>query len=148
MKRIIIQKLDLYSDSSYSTLVGGIENVVVETREISVEENDVEVDDGQNSTESYVVGMTIRSRNDTFTGGSEDGNSILGYTDIATQGEKVNKLYPKMVGAPNSVDLDMGGMEITGRKRFDNGRVELELSGQLEVIDLADGIDNVTATGS
>tara|TARA_Y100000034_G_C6680083_1_gene298948 strand:- start:201 stop:647 length:447 start_codon:yes stop_codon:yes gene_type:complete len=148
MAKIIIQKVNVYTGSVGGTLIGAINDVVVDSRELSVEPNQVTVDDGRNINESYTVNPTFRTRSTNFEGGSADGTAILSNAVISTDGTLPTEAYLEFVGAPNSVDIETGAMYINGHEAFDNGRTEIVLSGSLEVITASDGLTSNTASGS
>lgn len=150
MAKIIIQKVNVYTGSIGGTLIGAINDVVVDSRELSVEPNQVTVDDGRNINESYTTNVTFRTRSTTFDGGSADTQSILGGTNstVSIDGTLPTESYLEFVGAPNSVDIETGAMYINGHEAFDNGRTEIVLSGSLEVITASDGLTSNTASGS
>lgn len=150
MAKIIIQKVNVYTGSVGGTLIGAINDVVVDSREINVEPNQVEVEDGQNINESYTVSMTMRTRTSTFDGGSADGQAILGGTNstVSVDGTLPTKSYVEFVGASNSIDIESGAVYLNGYEAFDNGRNEIVLTGQLEVITASDGMTSNTASGS
>lgn len=153
MAKIIIQKVNVYTGSVGGTLIGSISDVVVDSRELSVEPNQVTIDNNQMINESYTVNPTFRTRSSNFdddVSASADGQAILGGTNstVSVDGTLPTKSYLEFVGASNSIDIETGAMYINGYEAFDNGRSEIVLMGQMEVITASDGLTSNTASGS
>ena len=132
-------KLVFQSVESYDTndvLRGVIKGIVSDSVELSIEKNDVVIEDGQSLTESYNGSFTFRTINTTYEAGSGTAatNNILdGGNSLITAGQQSTKSYLVFKGL-GSTDITTGDAYLSGHIDVSNGRQEVVITGNIEVI--------------
>lgn len=143
MSKIIIQKMELYSDNTLSTLVGTFDELITDSLTFFPEKNDVVIEDGQTITESYNVPFEMRMRKREYADNGGTDRDIFTYASspISTDGDPDTKYYIKLVGVTNGYHIELkGGMYVNGYLDFSNGRLETVLQGNIEVESAATGV--------
>jgi len=125
MARLIFESAEILDPSNNDNSEGVVSGITVEGVEITKEPSTVDVENGRTINESFTGGITIRSVNTTFDGGS----SILDSTYVSTDGSiPANEAKLKLNGASGSHDIVTGPVYIMGHEDFTNGRLEVVLS--------------------
>ena len=133
-KKLVFQSVESYDTSN--TLNGVIKGIVSDSVELSIDKNDVVIEDGQSLTESYNGSFTFRTINTTYEAGSEpaQGQAILGgAASLISAGQQTTKSYLKFKGL-GSTDITTGHAYLSGHIDVSNGRQEVVITGNIEVI--------------
>jgi hypothetical protein len=145
--KLVFQSVELYNTGD--TLIGVIKGILPDSIQFSPERNDVVIEDGQTITESYTVPIEFRTKNTTYESGSGDaaGNAILDGTDsLITAGSQSTKSYLKFKGLNptgtdgDSHDIVTGDAYLSGHIDVSNGRREVVITGNIEVITASAGV--------
>ena len=138
--KLVFQSVELYNTSN--TKVGVIKGIVADSIEMSIDKNDVVIEDGQSLTESYNASITFRTINTAYESGSEpaEGQDILGGADsLISAGQQSTKSYLKFKGL-DSTDITSGHAYLSGHIDVSNGRQEVVITGNIEVITASNGL--------
>lgn len=153
--KLVFQSVELYNTSD--TLIGVIKGILPDSIQFSPERNDVVIEDGQTITESYTVPIEFRTKNATYeTGsGSAAGNAILdGTNSLITAGSQSTKSYLKFKGLNptgtdgDSHDIVTGDAYLSGHIDVSNGRREVVITGNIEVITASAGVTSATVAAN
>lgn len=153
--KLVFQSVELYNTSD--TLIGVIKGILPDSIQFSPERNDVVIEDGQTITESYTVPIEFRTKNTTYeTGsGSAAGNAILdGTNSLITAGSQSTKSYLKFKGLNptgtdgDSHDIVTGDAYLSGHIDVSNGRREVVITGNIEVITASAGVTSATVAAN
>ena len=108
---------------------------------MSIDKNDVVIEDGQSLTESYNASITFRTINTAYESGSEPAQAqdILGAASLVSAGQQSTKSYVKFKGL-DSTDITSGHAYLSGHIDVSNGRREVVITGNIEVITASDGL--------
>ena len=145
--KLVFQSVELYNTGD--TLIGVIKGILPDSIQFSPERNDVVIEDGQTITESYTVPIEFRTKNTTYETGSGDaaGYAILdGTNSLITAGSQSTKSYLKFKGLNptgtdgDSHDIVTGDAYLSGHIDVSNGRREVVITGNLEVITASAGV--------
>jgi hypothetical protein len=132
--KLVFQSVELYNTSN--TKVGVIKGIVADSIEMSIDKNDVVIEDGQSLTESYNGSFTFRTINTAYESGSEpaEGQDILGgAASLISAGQQTTKSYLKFKGL-GPTDITTGHAYLSGHIDVSNGRQEVVITGNIEVI--------------
>ena len=132
--KLVFQSVESYNTGN--TLIGIIKGIVADSVELSIEKNDVVIEDGQSLTESYNGSFTFRTINTTYEAGSGTAatNNILdGGNSLITAGQQSTKSYLVFKGL-GSTDITTGDAYLSGHIDVSNGRQEVVITGNIEVI--------------
>jgi len=149
--KLVFQSVELYNTSD--TLIGVIKGILPDSIQFSPERNDVVIEDGQTITESYTVPIEFRTKNTTYEAGSGTaaGNPILdGTNSLITAGSQSTKSYLKFKGLNptgtdgDSHDIVTGDAYLSGHIDVSNGRREVVITGNIEVITASAGVTSAT----
>lgn len=165
MSKLIISQIDVFTGAfgtdSGSSYIGSIKDFTVDGLQYFPEPNQVTVEDGQTINKSYNVPIEIRTRKLTF----EDGTQVAdnsGTTNGAANNENLltgsnspfmvddasdskTECFLRFVTQGTGVnDLKTGGVVLNGYQDFSNGRREVVLQGNIEVITASDGVGQET----
>jgi len=153
--KLVFQSVELYNTSD--TLIGVIKGILPDSIQFSPERNDVVIEDGQTITESYTVPIEFRTKNTTYESGSGDaaGNAILdGTNSLITAGSQSTKSYLKFKGLNptgtdgDSHDIVTGDAYLSGHIDVSNGRREVVITGNIEVITASAGVTSATVAAN
>lgn len=153
--KLVFQSVELYNTSD--TLIGVIKGILPDSIQFSPERNDVVIEDGQTITESYTVPIEFRTKNTTYESGSGDaaGNPILdGANSLITAGSQSTKSYLKFKGLNptgtdgDSHDIVTGDAYLSGHIDVSNGRREVVITGNIEVITASAGVTSATVAAN
>ena len=153
--KLVFQSVELYNTSD--TLIGVIKGILPDSIQFSPERNDVFIEDGQTITESYTVPIEFRTKNTTYETGSGDaaGNAILdGANSLITAGSQSTKSYLKFKGLNptgtdgDSHDIVTGDAYLSGHIDVSNGRREVVITGNIEVITASAGVTSATVAAN
>jgi hypothetical protein len=153
--KLVFQSVELYNTSD--TLIGVIKGILPDSIQFSPERNDVVIEDGQTITESYTVPIEFRTKNTTYETGSGDaaGNAILdGTNSLITAGSQSTKSYLKFKGLNptgtdgDSHDIVTGDAYLSGHIDVSNGRREVVITGNIEVITASAGVTSATVAAN
>jgi len=153
--KLVFQSVELYNTSD--TLIGVIKGILPDSIQFSPERNDVVIEDGQTITESYTVPIEFRTKNTTYETGSGDaaGNAILdGANSLITAGSQSTKSYLKFKGLNptgtdgDSHDIVTGDAYLSGHIDVSNGRREVVITGNIEVITASAGVTSATVAAN
>ena len=149
--KLVFQSVEVYNTSN--VLVGVIKGILPDSIQFSPERNDVVIEDGQTITESYTVPIEFRTKNTTYEAGSGNaaGDSIIddGAVDNGTTispSQPTVKSYLKFKGLnPSGTDGDShnittGHAYLSGHIDVSNGRREVVITGNIEVITASAGV--------
>ena len=115
------------------------------------------IEDGQTITESYTVPIEFRTKNTTYETGSGDaaGNAILdGTNSLITAGSQSTKSHLKFKGLNptgtdgDSHDIVTGDAYLSGHIDVSNGRREVVITGNIEVITASAGVTSATVAAN
>lgn len=163
MSKLIISQIDVFTGAfgttSPSSYIGSIKDFTVDGLQYFPEPNQVTVEDGQTINESYNVPIEIRTRKLTYesgtlvqdsSGGSpatgaSNGESILTHASspimVDDASDSKTECFLRFVTQGTGVnDLKTGGVVLNGYQDFSNGRREVVLQGNIEVITASDGV--------
>ena len=153
--KLVFQSVELYNTSD--TLIGVVKGILPDSIQFSPERNDVVIEDGQTITESYTVPIEFRTKNTTYEGGSgtAGGNAILdGANSLITAGSQSTKSYLKFKGLNptgtdgDSHDIVTGDAYLSGHIDVSNGRREVVITGNIEVITASAGVTSATVAAN
>jgi len=153
--KLVFQSVELYNTGD--TLIGVIKGILPDSIQFSPERNDVVIEDGQTITESYTVPIEFRTKNTTYETGSGDaaGNAILdGTNSLITAGSQSTKSYLKFKGLNptgtdgDSHDIVTGDAYLSGHIDVSNGRREVVITGNIEVITASAGVTSATVAAN
>jgi hypothetical protein len=153
--KLVFQSVELYNTSD--TLIGVIKGILPDSIQFSPERNDVVIEDGQTITESYTVPIEFRTKNTTYETGSGDaaGFAILdGTNSLITAGSQSTKSYLKFKGLNptgtdgDSHDIVTGDAYLSGHIDVSNGRREVVITGNIEVITASAGVTSATVAAN
>lgn len=153
--KLVFQSVELYNTSD--TLIGVIKGILPDSIQFSPERNDVVIEDGQTITESYTVPIEFRTKNTTYETGSGDaaGYAILdGTNSLITAGSQSTKSYLKFKGLNptgtdgDSHDIVTGDAYLSGHIDVSNGRREVVITGNIEVITASAGVTSATVAAN
>jgi len=153
--KLVFQSVELYNTSD--TLIGVIKGILPDSIQFSPERNDVVIEDGQTITESYTVPIEFRTKNTTYEAGSGTaaGNAILdGTNSLITAGSQSTKSYLKFKGLNptgtdgDSHDIVTGDAYLSGHIDVSNGRREVVITGNIEVITASAGVTSATVAAN
>jgi len=153
--KLVFQSVELYNTSD--TLIGVIKGILPDSIQFSPERNDVVIEDGQTITESYTVPIEFRTKNTTYETGSGTaaGNAILdGANSLITAGSQSTKSYLKFKGLNptgtdgDSHDIVTGDAYLSGHIDVSNGRREVVITGNIEVITASAGVTSATVAAN
>lgn len=153
--KLVFQSVELYNTSD--TLIGVIKGILPDSIQFSPERNDVVIEDGQTITESYTVPIEFRTKNTTYETGSGDaaGYAILdGANSLITAGSQSTKSYLKFKGLNptgtdgDSHDIVTGDAYLSGHIDVSNGRREVVITGNIEVITASAGVTSATVAAN
>jgi hypothetical protein len=161
MSKLIISQIDVFTGAfgttSPSSYIGSIKDFTVDGLQYFPEPNQVTVEDGQTINESYNVPIEIRTRklafengtqvadsSGTTTGAANNENLLTGYNSpfmVDDASDSKTECFLRFVTQGASVsDLKTGGVVLNGYQDFSNGRREVVLQGNIEVITASDGV--------
>ena len=138
--KLVFQSVESYNTGN--TLIGIIKGIVADSVELSIEKNDVVIEDGQSLTESYNGSFTFRTINTTYEAGSGTAatNNILdGANSLITAGQQTTKSYLKFKGL-GSTDITTGHAYLSGHIDVSNGRQEVVITGNIEDVQASNAI--------
>ena len=153
--KLVFQSVELYNTGD--TLIGVIKGILPDSIQFSPERNDVVIEDGQTITESYTVPIEFRTKNTTYETGSGTaaGNAILdGANSLITAGSQSTKSYLKFKGLNptgtdgDSHDIVTGDAYLSGHIDVSNGRREVVITGNIEVITASAGVTSATVAAN
>lgn len=153
--KLVFQSVELYNTGD--TLIGVIKGILPDSIQFSPERNDVVIEDGQTITESYTVPIEFRTKNTTYESGSGTaaGNAILdGTNSLITAGSQSTKSYLKFKGLNptgtdgDSHDIVTGDAYLSGHIDVSNGRREVVITGNIEVITASAGVTSATVAAN
>lgn len=161
MSKLIISQIDVFTGAfgtaSGSSYIGSIKDFTVDGLQYFPEPNQVTVEDGQTINESYNVPIEIRTRKLTFEDGTQvadnagTGNGAANNENLLTgtnspfmvddASDSKTECFLRFVTQGTGVnDLKTGGVVLNGYQDFSNGRREVVLQGNIEVITASDGV--------
>jgi hypothetical protein len=161
MSKLIISQIDVFTGAfgttSPSSYIGSIKDFTVDGLQYFPEPNQVTVEDGQTINESYNVPIEIRTRklafengtqvadsSGTTTGAANNENLLTGSNSpfmVDDASDSKTECFLRFVTQGASVsDLKTGGVVLNGYQDFSNGRREVVLQGNIEVITASDGV--------
>ena len=153
--KLVFQSVELYNTSD--TLIGVVKGILPDSIQFSPERNDVVIEDGQTITESYTVPIEFRTKKTTYEAGSgtAGGNAILdGENSLITAGSQSTKSYLKFKGLNptgtdgDSHDIVTGDAYLSGHIDVSNGRREVVITGNIEVITASAGVTSATVAAN
>ena len=166
MSKLIISQIDVFTGAfgtdSPSSYIGSIKDFTVDGLQYFPEPNQVTVEDGQTINESYNVPIEIRTRKVTFESGTQvedssgvavgaaNNENLLTGTNspfmVDDASDSKTECFLRFVTQGTGVnDLKTGGVVLNGYQDFSNGRREVVLQGNIEVITASDGVGQETA---
>lgn len=138
MARLIFDEVQVWPQGTTSfngTPTLQIAGVVTDSPALSEEMQQVAIEDNQNVTEAFTSTMSMRTINTTA---KNTGTAILDATTddiyIGASGQSLAKRLIRMKGANGGPSFLIDDVYIMGRRVFDNGREEVELSVQITSI--------------
>lgn len=165
MSKLIISQIDVFTGAfgtdAGSSYIGSIKDFTVDGLQYFPEPNQVTVEDGQTTNESYNVPIEIRTRKLTFEDGTQvadnagTGNGAANNENLLTgsnspfmvddASDSKTECFLRFVTQGTGVnDLKTGGVVLNGYQDFSNGRREVVLQGNIEVITASDGVGQET----
>lgn len=165
MSKLIISQIDVFTgafgDAVGSSYIGSIKDFTVDGLQYFPEPNQVTVEDGQTINESYNVPIEIRTRKltfedgtqvedsvDTSNGAANNENLLTGSNSpfmVDDASDSKTECFLRFVTQGTGVnDLKTGGVVLNGYQDFSNGRREVVLQGNIEVITASDGVGQET----
>ena len=153
--KLVFQSVEWYNTSD--TLIGVVKGILPDSIQFSPERNDVVIEDGQTITESYTVPIEFRTKKTTYEAGSgtAGGNAILdGENSLITAGSQSTKSYLKFKGLNptgtdgDSHDIVTGDAYLSGHIDVSNGRREVVITGNIEVITASAGVTSATVAAN
>ena len=166
MSKLIISQIDVFTGAfgtdAGSSYIGSIKDFTVDGLQYFPEPNQVTVEDGQTINESYNVPIEIRTRKLTYesgttvedssgtTTGESNGQNILTHASspimVDDASDSKTECFLRFVTQGTGVnDLKTGGVVLNGYQDFSNGRREVVLQGNIEVITASDGVGQETS---
>lgn len=166
MSKLIISQIDVFTgafgDAVGSSYIGSIKDFTVDGLQYFPEPNQVTVEDGQTINESYNVPIEIRTRKLTYESGTQvedadgtavgaaNGENILTHASspvmVDDASDSKTECFLRFVTQGTGVnDLKTGGVVLNGYQDFSNGRREVVLQGNIEVITASDGVGQETS---
>lgn len=137
MARLIFDRV-LISDTDGTTNASNIIGIVTDSISMAEELIQVAVEDNQNVTEGFTSTMSFRTRNLSYADGTYSGDAIIATSDpeAPVYAGGSNKLLKKKIRFFNDgaggADLSISGVYLMGRRVYDNGREEVEVSCQID----------------
>ena len=130
MARLIFEKA-IISDAGDDTNQANISGIVTDSITMTEEALQVIIEDNQNVNEGYTSVMSFRTRNLKFDDGSTDIDNSSTNVYFGGTGSPTKKRL-KMVGINNSNSYYIDNVYVMGRRVFENGREEFEISAQID----------------
>jgi hypothetical protein len=136
MARLIFEKASI-TDAGTTTSTddaANISGIVTDSITMSEEALQVIIEDNQNVNEGYTSTMSFRTRNLTA---DDDSTPILDSADsnaLAYGGgsNTLSKKVLRMYGVNGGDDFYLDNVYVMGRRVFENGREEIEISAQID----------------
>jgi hypothetical protein len=157
--KLVFQSVEVYD--STPSLVGVIKGILPDSIQFSPERNDVIIEDGQTITESYTVPIEFRTKNTTYESGSgsaasdsiiDDGTADNGSTISPSQPTAKSSLKFKGLNPTgtdgDSHDIVTGDAYLSGHIDVSNGRREVVITGNIEVITASAGVTSATVAAN
>lgn len=129
MARLIFEKA-VISDAGADTNQANISGIVTESITLTEEALQVAIEDNQNINEGYTSTMSFRTRNLKFDDDTTDINNSSSNVYFGTGTPTKKRL--KMVGINGGDDYYIDNVYVMGRRVFENGREEFEISAQID----------------
>jgi len=130
MARLIFEKA-IISDAGADTNQANISGIVTESITLTEEALQVAIEDNQNINEGYTSTMSFRTRNLKFDDDTTDINNSSANVYFGGSGSPTKKRL-KMVGINGGDDYYIDNVYVMGRRVFENGREEFEISAQID----------------
>lgn len=134
MARLIFEKASV-TDAGVTTSNSASDNIsgiVTDSITMTEEALQVAIEDNQNINEGYTSVMSFRTRNLTFDDGtnaiSDATNSNVYFGGTQTLAKKCLRMY----GVNGGDDYYIDNVYVMGRRVFENGREEFEISCQID----------------
>lgn len=134
MARLIFEKAQIWPANAPNfsgTPNVEITGVVSDSPAMSEEMLQVAIEDNQNVTEGYTTTMTFRTINTLDTNGTAILNAATDYVYFSASGQTLTKVLLRMVGINGGTTFHVDNVYVMGRRLYDNGREEIELSVQI-----------------
>lgn len=137
MARLIFDKV-IVSNAGGSTNASDISGIVTDSISMAEELIQVAIEDNQNVTEGFTSTMSFRTRDTTYSGGARSGNTIIetGYGPALVYAGGSNALAKRKIefmhASGSGPNLAIDGVYLMGRRVFENGREEVEVSCQID----------------
>jgi hypothetical protein len=153
--KLVFQSVELYNTSD--TLIGIIKGILPDSIQFSPERNEVVIEDGQTLVESYTVPIQFRTINTTYdssSGTAASQNILGGAASLISAGQQSTKSYLKFKGLNpagtdgDSHDIVTGDAYLSGHIDVSNGRREVVITGNIEVIAASAGVTSATVAAN
>lgn len=134
MARLIFNKASVTASGTPSSASStNISGIITESISMSEEMLQVIINDNQNMSEGYTTTMSFRTMNDKFdddtTEFTDAPNSYIHFAGASS----LDKARLTLYGSPNGGnDYYIDGVYVMGRRVYENGREEYEISCQID----------------
>lgn len=131
MARLIFEKANITDATNATENLISISGIVTDSITMTEEALQVAIEDNQNINEGYTSTMSFRTRNLKFDDDSTNINDSS--TNVYFGGDSApTKKRLTMIGVNGGDDFYIDNVYIMGRRVFENGREEYEISAQID----------------
>lgn len=134
MARLIFEKVIL-SNAGGATNALEVKGLITESPAMTEEMLQVAIEDNQNIIEGYTSSMLFRTKDSTYNTGAQildSTNSAASHLVYAGGSNLLGKRRMRFVGINGGPNITIDNVYVMGRRVFDNGREEIEVSAQLD----------------
>lgn len=134
MARLIFEKVIL-SDGGGATNAAEVKGLITESPAMTEEMLQVAIEDNQNIIEGYTSSMLFRTKDTTYNTGADildSTNSDAAHMVYAGGDNALLKRRMKFIGINGGSNIYIDNVYVMGRRVFDNGREEIEVSAQID----------------
>jgi len=134
MARLIFEKA-IISNVGGTASAAELKGIIADGFTVSEEMLQVAIEDNQNITEGFTSTMTLRSKDLTMNTGAlviDTANALGSHLVYAGGSNILAKRRLKMVGINGGANFYLDNVYVMGRRVFENGREEVELTCQID----------------
>lgn len=134
MARLIFEKVIL-SEAGGDTNAVEVKGLITESPAMTEEMLQVAIEDNQNIIEGYTSSMLFRTKDATYNTGAsilDATNTGVDHMVYAGGSNSLLKRRMRFVGINGGSNITIDNVYVMGRRVFDNGREEIEVSAQLD----------------